>query len=248
MFGIRRRKSRAVLARAELGESFDHLRQAAAYATGGVGAAVAPRVRTARTYVAPKAAKVRNTAAGGWGSTVAVLAPLTAVTAKQARRIGPLPDRIAGAKPQKMSKKMKKAMKKAPMPLGRSAEHRRRWPMAGLLLVGAIAGTAGVVALRRRRESEWEAYDPAADLDIVHPGDTAAAAGAQPESTRPASTPTPNGRSGGSTGATGRAKPSGTGGSASPTGMSGSTSVSGAGDRTDGVLGSSGTGSGGSRN
>jgi hypothetical protein len=37
----------------------------------------------------------------------------------------------------------------------------RRWPkLAGLLTIGALAGAVGAFVLRRRREQEWEAYEP----------------------------------------------------------------------------------------
>lgn len=242
MFGIRRRKSRAVLAKAELGESFDHLRQAATYAAGGVGGAVGPRVRTARAYVAPTATKIRNApvatkmrsrTSDGWGSAVALLAPMAAITARRARRINTIPERVSG----KMPKQLHKAIKKSPVMSSalipglvpgrmRSARKRlspgRRWPaVAGLLVAGAV-GTAGVLAWRRRQRSEWEAYDPAADLDVVHPHPDGA-------------TPTPDTRS-----TAGR--PSGmASGPASGNGRSG-----GGGNRADGVLGSPATPSSGS--
>jgi hypothetical protein len=37
----------------------------------------------------------------------------------------------------------------------------RRWPkLAGLLTVGALAGAVGAFVLRRRREHQWESYEP----------------------------------------------------------------------------------------
>lgn len=90
----------------------------------------------------------------------------------------------------------------------RRAMRGRRWPMAGLLVMGAVAGTAGVMALRRRRQGEWEAYDPAADLAVVRGGDGAAIADRQPAG--PAATgPTAGHRTGDTTGSATAAKPTG---------------------------------------
>jgi len=37
----------------------------------------------------------------------------------------------------------------------------RRWPkLAGLLAVGALIGAAGAFVLRRRRQQQWEEYEP----------------------------------------------------------------------------------------
>lgn len=180
MFGLVRPKSRATLARAELGESFDHLRQAASYATSGVNAAVAPRVRAARMFAAPKAARARDAAAGGWGSTAALLMPLATI-AGRAWRAGSVPQRRS-ATPSRSTLSVKSMNPMSLRPKSPKSMRRRRWPMAGLLAMGAIAGTAGVMALRRRREGEWKAYDPAADLDVVHRSGSAAVPDRQPAS------------------------------------------------------------------
>lgn len=234
MFGLRRRKSRAALARAELGESFDHLRQAASYATGGVNAAVAPRVRTAKAYAAPQVTRVRNVAAGGWGTMMALFMPLATV-AGRLRTAGPLPDRRGGLSlgsrsPRGLSrKKARQAMRVVPAVAARTAPGggRRRWPIAGLLVAGVIAGTVGARALRRRQQGEWEAYDPTADLDVV-PGGGAASEDRQPVGHRPAGTATSNGHGAGTasqSGSAGRASTVDRASAASPANTEGPTST-----------------------
>lgn len=163
MFGLLRPRSRATLVRTELGKGFGHLRQAANLATSGVNAAVAPRLRAARALSAPMSARARDMVAGGWGSMAALLMPLATVSGR-IRRAGPMPTHR-----REMSR----------MGALRRTMRGRRWPMAGLLVMGAAAGTAGVMILRRRRQGEWEAYDPAADVSVVRGGDGAAAADRQ---------------------------------------------------------------------
>ncbi|MFI6823708.1 hypothetical protein ACIBJE_22620 [Micromonospora sp. NPDC050187] len=151
VFGIGRRKSQAQLAKAELNQGVGHLMQAATYASRGVGHSVGPRVQAARVAVAPTAVRVRDSAARGWGSTVATLAPLAMATrgAAQAGTIA----RKAKVKNVRMVKQKKKA-------------RRRGGIMTGLLAAGAVAGVAGAMAMRRRRDQqEWAEYDPNRTLE-----------------------------------------------------------------------------------
>ncbi|MET8369230.1 hypothetical protein [Micromonospora profundi] len=152
VFGIGRRKSQGQLARAELNQSISHLMQAANHAAKGAGSTVGPRVQVARGYVAPTAAKVRDRASTGWGTTLTTLAPLAAVARDGAAQAGPL---------------TRKAKSKSMRITGKKKQPRRRGSMmTGLLAAGAIAGLAGAVALRRRREQqEWAEYDPTRTLE-----------------------------------------------------------------------------------
>lgn len=152
MFGIGRRKSQGQLAKAELNQSISHLVQAANHAAKGAGATVGPRVQVARGYVGPAATKVRDRASTGWGTTLTTLAPLAAVARDGAAQAGPL---------------TRKARSKNMRITGRKKQPRRRGSMmTGLLAAGAIAGLAGAVALRRRREQqEWAEYDPTRTLE-----------------------------------------------------------------------------------
>ncbi|MFC6019263.1 hypothetical protein ACFP2T_24025 [Plantactinospora solaniradicis] len=157
MFGFGGRRSRRKLAKAELGESLDHLMRAATHAASGFGAAVGPRADAARAYLSPTATMVRQTASEGWESTVTRFAPLAVAAAAAADGA-----RQAGSVALKARSKKMKAMRK------KNSMMRRRWPMlTGLLVAGAVAGAMGAAAMRRRGRHPWDEYDPAATLDAV---------------------------------------------------------------------------------
>ncbi|MGI5524554.1 hypothetical protein ACQEUX_26965 [Micromonospora sp. CA-259024] len=155
VFGFGRRKSQGQLAKAELNQSISHLMQAANHAARGTGATVGPRIQVARGYVGPTAAKVRDRATTGWGTTLTTLAPLAAAARDGAAQAGPL-TRKARSKNMRITGKKKQPRRRGSM-------------MTGLLAAGAIAGLAGAVALRRRREQqEWAEYDPTRTLEPMH--------------------------------------------------------------------------------
>ncbi|MBX7269657.1 hypothetical protein KIF24_29025 [Micromonospora sp. Llam7] len=165
VFGIRRRKTQGQLARAELNRGIGHLRQAATHATRGAGDTVGPRVHAARGAVAPTAVIVRDRASSGLATTVAALAPMTlAVRHAQAEAAGRAVagKKAAAAKQAAVSRKAKKMKAKK--------KSRRGGVMtAGLFAAGAVAGLAGAVALRRRREQqEWAEYDARTALEPMH--------------------------------------------------------------------------------
>ncbi|MDM4721807.1 hypothetical protein QTQ03_20220 [Micromonospora sp. WMMA1363] len=165
VFGIGRRKTQAQLAKAELNQGFGHLRQAATYAAKGAGATVGPRVRAARGAIAPTAVVVRDRASSGYASTVAVLAPL-ALALRSAQAEAARKDvsgrGTAAAKQDAVSRKVKARNMKA----ARKKKSGRGSVMTGLLVAGAVAGMAGAMALRRRREQqEWAEYDPTRSLE-----------------------------------------------------------------------------------
>jgi hypothetical protein len=121
--------------------------QAATYASRGVGQSVGPRVQAARGAVAPRVVLVRDSAARGWGSTVATLAPLAVAARDGASQAGTVARKAKG-KNMRMVKQKKKARRRGGM-------------MTGLLAAGAVAGVAGAMAMRRRRDrQEWAEYDP----------------------------------------------------------------------------------------
>lgn len=153
MFGFGRRTSHRQLARAELGESLGHLRQAATHAAAGIGATVGPRVDAARAHLSPAATRVRRTASDRWESTMTAIAPLAVAATEGARQAGSVARKA-------QSKRMRAMRKKKSMG--------RRWPMlTGLMIASAVAGAMGAAALRRRSRAPWEDYDPAAELDAV---------------------------------------------------------------------------------
>jgi hypothetical protein len=165
VFGIGRRKTQGQLAKVELNQGIGHLRQAATYAAKGAGATVGPRVQTARAAVVPTAMLARDRASSGVASTVAALAPLLmAMRNPQAEAAGKSlkARKAAAAKQTAVSKKVKaKNMKNA-----RKKQKKSRGMMAGLLAAGTVAGLAGAMAVRRRREQlEWTEYDPTGTPD-----------------------------------------------------------------------------------
>ncbi|MEU1836599.1 hypothetical protein [Micromonospora chersina] len=165
VFGIGRRRTQGQLAKAELNQGIGHLRQAAAHAAKGAGATVGPRVQAARGAVGPTAIVVRDRASSGVASTAAALAPLLmAMRNAQAEAAGKALTgrRAATAKQAAMSKKVKAKNMKA----AKKKQKRSRGMTTGLLLAGTVAGLAGAMAMRRRREQqEWAEYDPAGKLE-----------------------------------------------------------------------------------
>ena len=165
MFGIGRRKTQGQLARAELNQGIGHLRQAATHAAKGAGATVGPRVQAARGAVGPTAIIVRDRASSGVASTVAAVAPLLmAMRNAQAEAAGKALTgrKAAAAKQAAMSKKVQAKNMKA----AKKKQKRSRGMTTGLLVAGTIAGLAGAMAMRRRREQqEWAEYDPTGKLE-----------------------------------------------------------------------------------
>ncbi|MGR6322721.1 hypothetical protein Q2K19_11930 [Micromonospora soli] len=163
VFGIGRRKTQGQLAKAELSQGIGHLRQAASYAAKGAGASVGPRVQAARGAVAPTAIIVRDRASSRVASTAAALAPLVlAMRNAQAEAAGKSgKGRKAAARQAAVTKQLKAKNLKA----ARKKQQRSRGMMAGLLAAGTVAGLAGAMAMRRRREQlEWAEYDPTGKL------------------------------------------------------------------------------------
>jgi hypothetical protein len=147
VFGMGRRDTRGQLVKNELGESFDHFMQAATHAAGGVGATVGPRA-------AQGVDRVNGATAQGWESTLAAFAPLAAAAADGAREAGRTTSR-AGRRTQRAVMR-----KKVPQMSG------RRWPMlAGLLAAGATVGAAGALVMRRRKQQQWQEYDPSQPIE-----------------------------------------------------------------------------------
>jgi hypothetical protein len=125
-----RRKTHGQIARAELGESFDHFRQAATHAATGMGE---------------------------------TLGPLATAAATSARQAGDAARRAKAKNLTLMTKKKESRMS------------RKRWPMlAGMLVAGAAVGAVGALVMRRRRQHEWEEYDPTRAIET--PAETPAEA------------------------------------------------------------------------
>ncbi|GAA0724552.1 hypothetical protein GCM10010199_34200 [Dactylosporangium roseum] len=138
MFRRRRVKTHSRLMREELGESFDHLRMAAAHAADGASGALAPRVESARQAVKPGLRKAQGAAMGGMDAVLVIARDRS---------------RQAGKKAEKMGRKGKTRM------MGNQGRT-RRWPMTlgGLLVAGAAVGMASAMLRRRRNQQAWDEY------------------------------------------------------------------------------------------
>ncbi|GAA1850906.1 hypothetical protein [Asanoa iriomotensis] len=152
------------MVRTELGDSLEHLKAAAGHAAGGVSTAVRPRVESARDFVIPSAARVRDAAGTGWESTrsgwestrtsVRPLASAAGHRTRDAAKAVRRPSRGNGRRADKA------------VDAGASS---RRWPIvAAILVAGAAFGAAAV--MRRRRQQQWDEYDPSKSLDSARQG------------------------------------------------------------------------------
>jgi hypothetical protein len=131
-FGRRPAKTRSEMFRDELGETFDHLKQAASHGADTVSTAVRPRMSAARTVA-------MGTAAGAMAKMAA---------ARQQ------PGQRAGEAARKMMPMMGRKKRKREM-----ARQQRSRRLAGLLALGATVGAVGALVGRRRRQTSWETYD-----------------------------------------------------------------------------------------
>lgn len=232
MFGNGRRKTQGQLAKVELGRGVGHLKQAAAHATKGTGAAVGPRVQAARSAIAPTALVVRNRAASGYVSTVAALAPLVvAVRDAQAEAAvrAAAGRRTAAVKQSTVSRKVQATTMRATRRKKKSGRGR----MAGLLAVGAVVGLAGAAAMRRRHEQrEWVEYDPVPSLEPLRDETGTIEVTTRTPAERAAPAPAPAGNS---------AKPAGTSGTTAA-GTSGTTATGAGNSATTGTANKSNPG------
>jgi len=152
VFAIARRKTNTQLAKNELNQSLEHLMRAATFAARSTGATMGPMVNTARDRVSPAAGIVRDAANNGWGSTLAVLAPLAAAATDSARKASKANQRGMKAMDKKAQKLDRKAMKQE--------SGRRGSKMTTLLIAGAAIGAVGAMVMGRRKQQQWDEYDP----------------------------------------------------------------------------------------
>ncbi|GIJ51511.1 hypothetical protein Val02_83970 [Virgisporangium aliadipatigenens] len=135
MFGRRRAQAHGQLARAELGQGFEHFRMAAAHAASGTADYVSPKVATAKK----KGRNARKATASTFGPMVTSARDGSRNVARTAR---------------------KSAIKGKAKLTGREPQV-RRWPtiLGGLLAAGAAIGATGaIIARRRANRSQWEEY------------------------------------------------------------------------------------------
>ena len=153
MFVTMRRKNRSAKMKSELAQSVDHFRRAASIAAQETSATVGPKYYAARDRVQPTAVKAKDAASSSWDSA---LATLTAATEK-AQRVS---KSTAKASKKDAKKNAKKLDKRAGKALGRKQKKSRGSKLGGLLLAGAAIGAAGAYVARKRRQDQWDEYDP----------------------------------------------------------------------------------------
>ncbi len=172
MFAMARRKTHTQLAKRELNQSLEHFMQAAAHAAKGTGATVGPKVNAARDRVSPAAGKMRNAATSGWGSTLAALAPLATAVTEGARRATSETNKAKAKNARALDKKIKAVDKKATKAAKNAKTARKQSGKGGsklgtLLLAGAAVG-AGALVMRRRKQQQWDEYDPSRPMGGAH--------------------------------------------------------------------------------
>jgi hypothetical protein len=173
-----RRKNRSAKMKSELGQSVDHFKRAASLAAQETSATVGPKFYAARDRVQPTAVKAKDAATGSWDSTLATLTPLVTAAAAKAQQVGKTTakttkkDLQASKKDLKASKKdAKKIQKRANKALSRDKSSKSS-KLGGLLLAGAAVGAAGAYVVRKRRQEQWDEYDPAPATSTLGTTDT----------------------------------------------------------------------------
>ncbi|WP_433792712.1 hypothetical protein [Actinoplanes sp. CA-252034] len=155
MFATIRRRSRKARMRNELGQSVDHFKRAASIAAYETSATVAPRINAAKDRVQPAASAAKDAASQSWDSA---LAALNAASENV---------RNAGKATRKATRKELKADRKQALKLQKKAEKAvarkkgRAGRLAGWALIGTAVGVGAAYVARRRREAQWDEYEPA---------------------------------------------------------------------------------------
>ncbi len=167
VFGRRVKRTYSQIMMDELNEGFDHLWLAGAAAAAGLGSTVGPRWAQTRVVAGPPVSRFRDAASLSWESTVSAIAPLVGVARSEARRAATrdLAGRavargVAGRMTGQLRKE--KAMKK-----GKSMSRKGWMVTTGLVTLGAGAGIAGALMMRRRRRAQWEEFDARAAVDMT---------------------------------------------------------------------------------
>ncbi|GAA3956929.1 hypothetical protein Aau02nite_86830 [Amorphoplanes auranticolor] len=159
MFATMRRKNRSAKMKSELGQSVDHFKRAASLAAQETSATVGPRFYAARDRVQPTASKAKDAASSSWGSAVATLTPLVTAATDKAQRVSKS-TATASKKDLKASKKDAMKIQKRANKALKGKESSKSSKLGGLLLAGAAVGAAGAYVLRKRRQEQWDEYDP----------------------------------------------------------------------------------------
>ena len=178
MFEMMRRKNRSAKMKNELGQSVDHLKRAASLAAQETSATVGPRFYAARDRVQPTAVKAKDAATNSWDSALATLTPLVAAATDNARQAGKTTKKAVKsnrkAATKAANKNAKKLEKRANKALGRKQKRRSGAKLGGFLLAGAVVGAGAAYVVRKRRQEQWDEYDPATPIGSRTGADDAA--------------------------------------------------------------------------
>jgi len=156
VFATMRRKNRSAKMKSELAQSVDHFKRAASLAAQETSATVGPKIYAARDRVQPTAVKAKDAASSSWDSALATLTPLVTAATEKTQRVS---KSTAKASKKDAKKKAKKLDKSAARALGRKRSNRGA-KLGGLLIAGAAVGAAGAYVVRKRRQEQWDEYDP----------------------------------------------------------------------------------------
>ncbi|SDT74042.1 hypothetical protein [Actinoplanes derwentensis] len=154
MFETIRRRNRKARMRNELGQSVDHFKRAATIAAAETSSTVAPRINAARDRVQPAATAARATASQSWDSALAALT----TASESVRQAGKTTKKVTRKQLKVQEKQARKLQRKAEKVTGRKKSRAGR--LAGYALLGTAVGIGAAYVARRRREAQWEEYEP----------------------------------------------------------------------------------------
>lgn len=141
--------------RNELGQSVDHFKRAASIAATETSATVAPKINAARDRVQPAASAARDAASQSWDSALAALN----AASENVRQAGKTTRKATRKELKAERKQAQKLQKKAAKAMGRKKSRAGR--LAGWALIGTAIGVGAAYVARRRREAQWDEYEPA---------------------------------------------------------------------------------------
>lgn len=190
MFATMRRRSRNRRMKNELGQSVDHFKRAASLAAQETSATVGPTLAAAVDRVQPAAVKAKVAASSGWDSAVATITPLVAAASDNVRQAGKVSKRSAKKVAKQNRRNAKKLQKRANAAIGRKKGKRRGSRLLGYALIGTAVGVGAAYVAKRRKNAQWDEYDPATPISSAQVGGADDAAF---EPAEPASHTTPNG-------------------------------------------------------
>jgi hypothetical protein len=174
----------------ELGQSVDHFKRAASLAAQETSATVGPKLGAAVDRVQPAAAKAKDVASSGWDSTLATLTPLVAAATDNMRQAGKVSKRSARKAAKQNKRNAKKLQKRANAALGRKQSKRSGSQLLGYALIGTAVGVGAAYLAKRRKNAQWDEYDPATPISSAQVGGADDAAF---EPAEPTAYTTPNG-------------------------------------------------------